>query len=76
MSPSLWTAQALSLHTRSDGKWFYNYKQLTNGMPKDPNGKELDDEGQIKYLEELCNKYPIALSRTVSTRTTGRAGRS
>ncbi len=29
-------------------------------MPKDPNGKELDDEGQIKYLEELCNKYPIA----------------
>ena len=45
---------------QKDGKWFYNYKQLTNGMPKDPNGKELDDEGQIKYLEELCNKYPIA----------------
>ena len=45
---------------QKDGKWYYNYKQLTNGMPKDPNGKELDDEGQIKYLEELCNKYPIA----------------
>ncbi len=45
---------------QKDGKWYYNYKQLTNGMPKDPNGKEFDDEGQIKYLEELCNKYPIA----------------
>ena len=45
---------------QKDGKWYYNYKQLTNGMPKDPNGKELDDEGQIAYLEELCNKYPIA----------------
>ena len=45
---------------QKDGKWYYNYKQLNNGMPKDPNGKEVDDEGQIKYLEELCNKYPIA----------------
>ena len=45
---------------QKDGKWFYNYKQLTNGMPKDPNGKELDDEQQIAYLEELVNKYPIA----------------
>ena len=46
--------------TNRDGKWYYNYKQLTNGMPKDPNGKELDDEQQIAYLEELVNKYPIA----------------
>ena len=45
---------------QKDGKWYYNYKQLNNGMPKDPNGKEVDDEGQIKYLEELCNKYPVA----------------
>lgn len=45
---------------QKDGKWYYNYKQLTNGMPKDPNGKEFDDEGQINYLKELCNKYPIA----------------
>ncbi len=45
---------------QKDGKWFYNYKQLKNGMPKDPNGQEFDSEGQIKYLEELCNKYPIA----------------
>ena len=46
--------------TLKDGKYYYNYKQLNNGMPKDPNGKELDDEGQIAFLEELCNKYPIA----------------
>ena len=46
--------------TKKDGKYYYNYKQLNNGMPKDPNGKELDDEGQIAFLEELCSKYPIA----------------
>ena len=46
--------------TNRDGKWYYNYKQLTTGMPKDPNGKELNDEQQIAYLEELVNKYPIA----------------
>ena len=46
--------------TLKDGKYYYNYKKLNNGMPKDPNGVEYDDEGQIAYLEELCNKYPIA----------------
>lgn len=46
--------------TKKDGKYYYNYKQLNNGMPKDPNGKEIDDEGQIAFLEELCSKYPIA----------------
>ena len=46
--------------TLKDGKYYYNYKELRNGMPKDPNGVEYDDEGQIAYLEELCNKYPIA----------------
>ena len=46
--------------TLKDGKYYYNYKQLKNGMPKDPNGQELDDEGQIAFLEELCSKYPIA----------------
>lgn len=46
--------------TKKDGKYYYNYKQLNNGMPKDPNGKELDDGGQIAFLEELCSKYPIA----------------
>ena len=42
-----------------NGKYFYNYKQLSNGMPKDPNGKKLSDDEQSKYLEELCSKYPI-----------------
>ena len=46
--------------TLKDGKYYYNYKELNNGMPKDPNGVEYDDDGQIAYLEELCNKYPIA----------------
>ena len=44
---------------KKDGKYFYNYKQLSNGMPKDPNGKELSDDEQIKFLEELISKYPI-----------------
>ena len=42
-----------------DGKYYYNYKQLSNGMPKDPNAKELSDDEQIAYLEELITKYPI-----------------
>lgn len=42
-----------------NGKFYYDYKQLKNGMPKDPNGKKLSDEEQIKFLEELINKYPI-----------------
>ena len=28
-------------------------------MPKDPNGKELSDDEQIAYFEELITKYPI-----------------
>ena len=44
---------------KKDGKYFYNYKQLSNGMPKDPNGMELSDDEQIKFLEELISKYPI-----------------
>ena len=50
---------ASEFSTEKNGKFYYNYKQLSNGTPKDPNGKELDDEGQIAYLEELINKYPI-----------------
>jgi len=42
-----------------DGKYFYDYRQLKSGMKKDPNGKKLSDDEQIKYLEELINKYPI-----------------
>ncbi|MEE1091643.1 MAG: phosphopyruvate hydratase, partial [Prevotella sp.] len=42
-----------------DGKYYYNYKQLKSGMPKDPNGKKLTQDEQIAYLEELITKYPI-----------------
>ena len=41
------------------GKWFYDYRQLKNGMPKDPNGKKLTADEQIAYLEHLITKYPI-----------------
>ena len=50
---------ASAFSTVKDGKYYYNYKQLSNGMPKDPNGKELSDDEQIKFLEELISKYPI-----------------
>lgn len=49
--------------TQRDGKWYYNYKQLSNGMPKDPNGKELSDEQQIAYLEEPCQQVSYRLYR-------------
>jgi enolase len=42
-----------------DGKYYYNYRQLSNGMPKDPNGKVFSDDEQIKFLAELIDKYPI-----------------
>lgn len=42
-----------------NGKFYYDYKQLKNGMKKDPNGKKLSVDEQIDYLEELVNKYPI-----------------
>lgn len=42
-----------------DGKYYYNYRELSNGMPKDPNGKVLSDDEQIAYLEQLISKYPI-----------------
>ena len=42
-----------------DGQWFYDYRQLKDGKKKDPNGKKLSAEEQIKYLEELITKYPI-----------------
>lgn len=44
---------------QEDGKWYYNYRQLKSGMPKDPNGKKLTAEEQIDYLEQLISKYPI-----------------
>ena len=42
-----------------DGKFFYDYKQLKDGKKKDPKGKRLSTEQQIKYLERLIDKYPI-----------------
>jgi len=45
--------------TCENGEWFYDYSQLKNGKKKDPNGKKLSAEEQIKYLEELITKYPI-----------------
>ena len=44
---------------QENGKWFYDYKQLKNGKQKDPNGKKLSAEEQIKFLEKLITKYPI-----------------
>lgn len=42
-----------------NGKFYYDYKQLKSGMPKDPNGKKLSVDEQIAYLEALITKYPI-----------------
>lgn len=42
-----------------DGQFHYDYSHLKDGMPKDPNGRKLSVDGQIAYLEELINKYPI-----------------
>ncbi|MBP7984998.1 MAG: phosphopyruvate hydratase, partial [Bacteroidaceae bacterium] len=44
---------------KENGKYFYDYSQLSNGLAKDPNGKKLSDDEQIKFLEELISKYPI-----------------
>ena len=44
---------------KEDGKFFYDYKQLKDGKKKDPRGKKLSSEQQIKYLEKLITKYPI-----------------
>ena len=42
-----------------DGKFFYDYKQLKDGKKKDPRGRKLSSDQQIKYLQQLCAKYPI-----------------
>ncbi|MBR1594810.1 MAG: phosphopyruvate hydratase [Alloprevotella sp.] len=44
---------------QENGEWFYDYRQLKNGTPKDPNGKKLSAAEQIDYLEQLITKYPI-----------------
>ncbi len=50
---------ASEFSTVRDGKFYYNYRQLKNGLPKDPNGKELSVDEQIAFLEHLITKYPI-----------------
>ena len=42
--------------TQENGQWFYNYRELKDGMPKDPNGKKLTADEQIAYLEQLITK--------------------
>lgn len=42
-----------------NGEWYYDYSRLKDGKPKDPNGRRLTADEQIKYLEELIAKYPI-----------------
>ena len=44
---------------KENGKFYYDYTHLKNGMAKDPNGKKFNDEEQIAFLESLVNKYPI-----------------
>ncbi len=41
------------------GKFWYDYKQLKDGKKKDPKGKKLSSDQQIKYLQRLIEKYPI-----------------
>lgn len=50
---------ASEFSTFEDGKYYYDYSRLKNGVEKDPNGKKLSDDEQIEYLRELCEKYPI-----------------
>ena len=42
-----------------NGQYFYDYSQLKGGKKKDPNGKKLSADEQVKFLEELITKYPI-----------------
>ncbi len=42
-----------------NGKFYYDYSHLKDGMPKDPNGKKLSADEQIAFLEQLITKYPI-----------------
>ena len=39
--------------------YYYDYKQLKDGKKKDPRGRKLTSDQQIKYLKSLIDKYPI-----------------
>ena len=49
----------VKIAVQENGEWYYDYRQLKDGKKKDPNGKKLTAEEQIKFLEELITKYPI-----------------
>ncbi len=40
-------------------QWFYDYRKLKDGKEKDPNGKRLSADEQIKFLEKLITEFPI-----------------
>jgi enolase len=44
---------------KEDNVYYYDYSQLKDGKKKDPNGKKLTSDEQVKYLEKLVKKYPI-----------------
>ena len=54
---------ASEFSVEKDGKFFYNYKQLSNGTPKDPNGKELSDDEQKKTTK--CVYVPRGMFREI-----------
>ena len=53
-----------------DGKWFYDYRQLKNGMPKDPNGKKLsaDIDSIEDGLDENDWENWVKLTSTIGDR--------
>lgn len=51
---------AASEFATKDGDTFiYDYSRLKNGMAKEPGGRRLTTDGQIDYLRELTERYPI-----------------
>jgi enolase len=44
---------------KENNVYYYDYSQLKDGKKKDPNGKKLTSDEQVKYLEKLVKKYPI-----------------
>lgn len=42
-----------------NGEFFYDYGKLKTGQVKDPDGKMLSTDGQIAFLKQLIEKYPI-----------------
>ena len=56
---ALMDCAASEFAVQENGEWYYDYRQLKDGKKKDPNGKKLTAEEQIKFLEKLITKYPI-----------------